>query len=323
MPYQKDFLLKAYRSMKTIREFEERCVKEFEGGNIPGFVHVSNGQEAIAVAACIDLSDKDIIGSTHRGHGHCIAKGCDIGAMMKEIMGRVTGLCKGKGGSMHIADIDKGMLGANAIVGGGPPLVNGAALAAKTLGTKNIALSFNGDGSANQGTVMEAMNMAVVLQLPHVFVYENNGYAEGTAANYGLGCDSLTDRNAGFGMPAECVDGLDFFVTYEALKVATQRARDGGGPSAIEAMCVRFDGHFIGDPQLYRGTNEIKDARKTQDCLKIFRQRVIAEGWLTAATMNAIDKEIMVEIEKAVADALTAPHPDPATDLMSDVYCSY
>ena len=177
MPYQTDFLLRAYRSMKTIREFEERCVKEFEGGNVPGFTHVSNGQEAIAVAACIDLSDKDIIGSTHRGHGHCIAKGCDVGGMMKEIMGRSTGLCKGKGGSMHIADIDKGMLGANAIVGGGPPLVNGAALAAKTLGTKNIALSFNGDGSANQGTVFEAMNLAVVLKLPHVFVYENNGYA--------------------------------------------------------------------------------------------------------------------------------------------------
>ena len=191
MPYQENFLLRAYRSMRTIREFEERCIAEFMGGNVPGFVHASNGQEAIAVAACIDLSDSDIIGSTHRGHGHCSAKGCDIGGMMKEIMGRSTGLCKGKGGSMHIADIDKGMLGANAIVGGGPPLVNGAALASKTLGTKNVALSFNGDGSANQGTTMEAMNMAVVLQLPHVFIYENNGYAEGTAANYGLGCDSL------------------------------------------------------------------------------------------------------------------------------------
>jgi len=224
---------------------------------------------------------------------------------------------------MHIADIDKGMLGANAIVGGGPPLVNGAALAAKTLGTKNVALSFNGDGSANQGTVFEAMNLAVVLKLPHVFVYENNGYAEGTAANYGVGSNSLTDRNAGFGMPAECVDGLDFFATYEALKTATERARNGGGPTAIEAMCVRFDGHFIGDPQLYRGKDEIKNARKNQDCLKIFRERVIAEGWLKAAEMNAIDKEVMAEIETSVVDALAAPHPDPATDLMSDVYCSY
>ncbi|MBT5796697.1 MAG: thiamine pyrophosphate-dependent dehydrogenase E1 component subunit alpha [Porticoccaceae bacterium] len=323
MPYQEDFLLRAYRSMRTIRQFEERCIKEFMGGNIPGFVHASNGQEAIAVAACIDLSDSDIIGSTHRGHGHCIAKGCDIGGMMKEIMGRSTGLCKGKGGSMHIADIDKGMLGANAIVGGGPPLVNGAALAAKTLGTKNVALSFNGDGSANQGTTMEAMNMAVVLQLPHVFVYENNGYAEGTAANYGLGCDSLTDRNSGFGMPAECVDGNDFFATYEALKIATQRARDGGGPTSIEAKCIRFDGHFIGDPQLYRGEDEVKNARKTEDCLKIFRDRVIKEGWLKAAAMNAIDKEIADKIEKAVADGLAAPRPDPSTDLLSDVYSSY
>ena len=242
---------------------------------------------------------------------------------MKEIMGRSTGLCKGKGGSMHIADIDKGMLGANAIVGGGPPLVNGAALAAKTLGTKNVALSFNGDGSANQGTTMEAMNMAVVLQLPHVFVYENNGYAEGTAANYGLGCDSLTDRNSGFGMPAECVDGNDFFATYEAIKVATQRARDGGGPTSIEAKCVRFDGHFIGDPQLYGGEDEVKNASKNEDCLKRFGDRVIKERWLKAATMSAIDKGIVAEIEKAVADGLAAPRPDPSADLLSDVYSSY
>ena len=323
MPYQTEFLLRAYRTMKTIREFEERCIKEFEAGNVPGFTHASNGQEAIAVAACIDLSDKDIIGSTHRGHGHCIAKGCDVGGMMKEIMGRATGLCKGKGGSMHIADIDKGMLGANAIVGGGPPLCNGAALAAKTLGTRNVALSFGGDGSANQGTVLEAMNMAVVLQLPHIFVYENNGYAEGTAANYGLGCKSLTERNAGFGMPAECVDGLDFFATYEAIKTAIARARDGGGPTSIEAMCVRFDGHFIGDPQLYRAKDEIKLARQNQDCLKKFRERVSAEGWLQVSELDAIDDAVLAEIEQAVVDALAAPHPNPATDLLADVYCSY
>lgn len=323
MPYHPDFLLRAYRSMKTIREFEERCVKEFEGGNIPGFTHVSNGQEAIAVAACIDLSDKDIIGSTHRGHGHCIAKGCDIGGMMKEIMGKATGLCKGKGGSMHIADIDRGMLGANAIVGGGPPLVNGAALAASSLGTRHVALSFNGDGSANQGTVFEAMNLAVVLKLPHIFVYENNGYAEGTAASYGLGCDSLTERNAGFGLPAVCVDGTDFFATYDVLKAAIERARDGGGPTAVEATCVRFDGHFIGDPQLYRGKDEVALARKNQDCLTLFRDRVISEGWIKATDLKVIDEAVTVAIQKTVEDALAAPNPDPETDLMSDVYCSY
>ena len=323
MPYQTEFLLRAYRTMKTIREFEERCVTEFEGGNIPGFVHVSNGQEAVAVAACIDLTDKDIIGSTHRGHGHCLAKGCDVGGMMKEIMGRATGLCKGKGGSMHIADFDKGMIGANAIVGGGPPLCNGAALGAKTLKTKNIALSFSGDGSANQGTVLEALNLAVVLKLPHVFMFENNGYGEGTGASYALGCESLTARNASFGMPAEYVDGLDFFATYEACTRAINRARAGEGPTAIEAECVRFDGHFIGDPQLYRGKDEIKLARRDRDCLIKFRERVSAEKWLDSDLLDAIDEDVMTIIEQAVQDALAAPHPDPATDLLADVYCSY
>ncbi|BFM08335.1 thiamine pyrophosphate-dependent dehydrogenase E1 component subunit alpha [Halioxenophilus aromaticivorans] len=323
MPYQTDFLLRVYRVMKTIREFEERCIKEFEAGTIPGFVHASNGQEAVAVAACIDLSDKDIIGSTHRGHGHCIAKGCDVSGMMQEIMGRATGLCKGKGGSMHIADFDKGMIGANAIVGGGPPLCNGAALGAKTRGTKDIALSFSGDGSANQGTVLEALNLAVVLKLPHVFMFENNGYAEGTSANYALGCDSLAERNRSFGMPSVCVDGNDFFAVYEACKEAIARARNGEGPTAIEATTVRFDGHFIGDPQLYRGDGEVKAARKEQDCLQFFQARVLKEKWLSQEQMDTIDAEVMELIEQAVQDGLSAPKPNPATDLLADVYCTY
>lgn len=323
MPYQTEFLLRVYRTMKTIRVFEERCIKEFEGGNIPGFVHASNGQEAVAVAACIDLTDKDIIGSTHRGHGHCIAKGCDVIGMMKEIMGKATGLCKGKGGSMHIADFDKGMIGANAIVGGGPPLCNGAALGAKTRGTKDIALSFSGDGSANQGTVLEALNFAVVLKLPHVFMFENNGYGEGTGADYALGCSSLAERNKAFGMPSEYVDGLDFFATYEACQRAIERARNGEGPSAIEAETVRFDGHFIGDPQLYRGENEIQEAKDQRDCIKIFRERVTAESWLKDEEMDRIDAEVNALIDTAVEEGLAAPNPDPATDLMADVYCSY
>ncbi|MFA7555746.1 MAG: thiamine pyrophosphate-dependent dehydrogenase E1 component subunit alpha [Spongiibacteraceae bacterium] len=322
MPYQTEFLLRVYRTMKTIREFEERCIKEFENGNIPGFVHVSNGQEAVAVAACIELSDKDIIGSTHRGHGHSLAKGCDVGGMMKEIMGRATGVCKGKGGSMHIADMDKGMIGANAIVGGGPPLCNGAALASKTLGTKDIALSFSGDGSANQGTVLESLNFAVVLKLPHVFIFENNGYGEGTGVDYALGCKSLTERNAAFGMPSEHVNGNDFFAIYDACQRAIKHARDGKGPSAIEAETVRFDGHFVGDPQLYRGKDEIKLARKNRDCLKLFRERVTTEKWLTNDQLDAVDGEVMLLIEKSVQEALAAPHPDPATDLLADVYSS-
>lgn len=322
MQYQTDFLLNVYRTMKTIRVFEERCILEFERGNIPGFVHAYNGQEAIAVGVCMHLSDSDVIGSTHRGHGHCIAKGCDVIGMMKEIMGKATGLCKGRGGSMHIADFDKGMIGANAIVGGGPPLCNGAALTAKTLGTKNVAVSFGGDGSSNQGTVMEALNLAVVLQLPHVFVVENNGYGEGTGARYAVGCDSIGDRTAGFGMPTATIDGTDFFAVYEQAAKFIELARKGGGPSAIEAETVRFDGHFIGDPQLYRGKDEIKNIKKSRDCLKIFRDRVIKEKWLKAAQMDAIDGEVAALIEKAVAEGMAAPFPEPA-DLYSDVYCSY
>jgi pyruvate dehydrogenase E1 component alpha subunit len=308
--------------MRTIRTFEERVIKEFENGNIPGFVHAYNGQEAVATGVCMHLSDKDIIGSTHRGHGHCIAKGCDVTGMMKEIMGKADGLCKGKGGSMHIADIDKGMLGANAIVGGGPPLCNGAALSAKTLGTGTVAVSFSGDGSSNQGTVMEALNLAVVLQLPHLFVFENNGYGEGTGAEYAVGSRDIAGRAGAFGMPAIKVDGTDFFAVYEAAAEAVQRGRDGGGPTAFEAEVVRFDGHFIGDPQLYRGANELKNIRAQRDCLKIFRARVTAENWLKEQQLDDIDTAVAALIEKAVAEGLSSPEPDIA-NLTTDVYCTY
>lgn len=322
MAYEREFLLQAYRGMKTIREFEERVIHEFEIGNIPGFVHAYNGQEAVAVGVCMNLTDQDIIGSTHRGHGHCIAKGCDVIGMMKEIMGRATGLCKGKGGSMHIADIDKGMLGANAIVGGAPPLCNGAALTAKTLGTGNVAVSFGGDGSANQGTTLEALNFAVVLQLPHVFVFENNGYGEGTGAKYALGCESLAERCGAFGMPSEWVDGTDFFAVYEVAKKAVERGRKGGGPTSIEAETVRFDGHFVGDPQLYRAPGEVDKLRETKDCLKIFQKRVLDENWLKLEDLEEIDAEVAALIDRAVEEGLAAPFPDPE-ELTTDVYVSY
>jgi len=321
MSYSADFLLSAYRTMQTIRMFEERCTLEFEAGNIPGFVHVSDGQEAVAVGVCSQLSDADIIGSTHRGHGHCIAKGCDVIGMMKEIMGKADGLCKGKGGSMHIADIDKGMLGANAIVGGGPPLVNGAALSAKTLGTGTVAVSFNGDGSSNQGTVMEALNLASVLKLPHIFIFENNGYGEGTSADYAVAGD-IAGRAAAFNMPAEKIDGLDFFAVYEAMQRAIKHAQAGKGPYAIEASVVRFGGHFIGDPMRYRGKDEIKKARQNQDCLKIFRARVTKEKLLSKKAMDQVDIEVAELIESAVAQALASPQPT-IDQLMVDVYCSY
>src|SRR5690606_25823892 len=221
-------IVRAYRQMKTIREFEERLHIENATGAIPGFTHLYSGQEAVAVGACEHLTDKDFIISTHRGHGHCIAKGCDVPAMMKEIFGSRDGLNKGKGGSMHIADVAKGMLGANGIVGAGQPIAVGAAIACKLRGEGSGALALTGDGASNQGTVFEAMNMAVVLQVPKVFVFENNGYSEHTGASYGIGCDDIVKRIEGFGIPVFQADGFDFFSTYEAMAKALELSRNGG-----------------------------------------------------------------------------------------------
>lgn len=316
----KPALLKAYQLMKTIREFEERVNTEFTAGNIPGFVHLYTGQEAIAVGACSHLSDADYISSTHRGHGHCIAKGCDVKGMMLEIMAKQGGLCAGKGGSMHIADINKGMLGANAIVGGGPPITVGAALSCRNLNTRNLALCFTGDGGSNQGTTFESMNLAVVLKLPVVFVFENNGYGEGTSSQYAVGSSDIAQRAAAFGMPAEKVDGTDFFAVEQAMKRAIDRARKGEGPSTIECDVVRFHGHFVGDAQLYRGENELQQIRNQKDCLTKFRNESI-EG-ITQAELDAIDQQVLALIDEAVNQGMAAPAPGDNT-LETDVYASY
>ena len=322
MTIHHDVLLKAYRIMRTIREFENRIAREFEAGTVPGFTHLYLGQEAVATGVCAHLTDKDAISSTHRGHGHCIAKGCDVREMMLELYCKRDGICKGKGGSMHIADIKKGMLGANAIVGAGAPLAVGAALTAKTLGTTNIAVAFGGDGATNQGTVFESMNFAVVLKLPVIFAVENNGYGEHTGISYHLGCGDIAARSAAFGMPAVKVDGTDFFAVYEAMGVAVARARSGGGPSTIEMEAPRWRGHFEGDPQLYRNMDEVKELRENRDPLKIFRARVLKDKMLTDAEMDKIDAEVLALIERSVAEAKTAPDPRPE-DLTTDVYINY
>jgi len=315
-------LLKAYRQMRTIRDFEERLHLEIQTGEIPGFTHLYSGQEAVAVGVCEHLGDADWIASTHRGHGHCIAKGCDIVGMMLEIYGRRDGLCKGKGGSMHIADMSKGMLGANAIVGGGPPIAVGAAVACKIQGQGKVAVAFGGDGSANQGTVFEAMNLAVVLRAPAIFIFENNGYGEHTGADYAVGSKDIAGRARGFGMPAEVCDGADFFAVFDSMGRAVERARRGEGPSTIEAKITRFFGHFEGDPMLYRAKDEVARFRETLDCLKHFRQRVTSACGLTDADLDAIDNEVAAQIDHAVAVARSAP-PPPSTDLLADVYASY
>jgi TPP-dependent pyruvate/acetoin dehydrogenase alpha subunit len=321
-PLSAERLERAYRQMKTIREFEERLHVEIATGEIPGFTHLYSGQEAVAVGICEHLGDADYIVSTHRGHGHCIAKGCDVTGMMLEIYGRRDGLCKGKGGSMHIADVTRGMLGANAIVGGGPPLAVGAAIACRNRGQGNVSVAFGGDGSCNQGTVFEAMNMAVVLKVPTLFVFENNGYSEHTGADYAVGSRDIAGRSRGFGMPAETCDGADFFAVFETAGRLLEGARRGAGPATIEARITRFYGHFEGDPQLYRAKDEVKRQRETMDCLKNFRERVTAEGWLAGAALDAIDEQVLRTIDTAVSTARAAP-PPAESEVATDVYISY
>ena len=309
MSIPKETLLRAYRQMKTIREFEERAHAEIMNGQIPGFTHLYTGQEANAVGVCEHLTDADAIVSTHRGHGHCIAKGADVVGMMKELWGSAEGLCKGKGGSMHVADFDRGILGANGIVAGGPPISVGAALAAKIRGNTQVAVSFSGDGSVNQGTCFEAMNMAVVLQVPAIFVIENNYYSEHTNIRYAVGCDDLKARTEAFGFPVFVADGADFFAVYEAAGKAIAHARAGKGPAGVFAEQGRYHGHFVGDPQYYRGEGELEDLRENHDCLKNFRARMAQTGEVSDAELDAIDGEVMSLIERAVTEARAAPRP--------------
>ena len=321
-PLSRDELLQVYQTMRTIREFEERVHVEFSRGDIPGFVHLYAGEEASAAGIMTHLRQDDHIASTHRGHGHCIAKGVDVKGMMAEIFGKKSGVCGGKGGSMHIADLDKGMMGANGILGAGAPLACGAALAAKYRDNGNIAISFVGDGASNQGTFLESLNLASIWNLPVVFVVENNGYAESTSVDWAVACDSYVDRASGFGMPGVTVDGTDFFAVYEAAGEIIRRAREGGGPSLLECKMIRFFGHFEGDAQTYRASGEVDDIRANQDCLKSFSKTVTASGVLSQADLEACDSDVLSLIEDAVSTAKAAELPTEA-DLLTDVYVNY
>jgi pyruvate dehydrogenase E1 component alpha subunit len=306
--------------MMEIRVFEERLHTENLTGDIAGFIHLYAGQEAVAVGVCEHLSIDDYIGSTHRGHGHCIAKGCDITQMMCEIFGKENGLCAGKGGSMHIADLSKGMLGANAIVGGAPSLSIGAALTCKNRAGNNVAVSFTGDGGSNQGTTFEALNMAVVLQLPVVFVFENNGFGEATAHDYAVGSRDISGRAGGFGLPSVKVDGTDFFAVYDAAGEAIERARSGGGPSVVEAVARRWYGHFEGDAAAYFAKGEIAALREKQDPLNLFRAAVAEH--VSESDLRAIDNEVSALVDDAVLQARASESPSLDT-LTTDVYTSY
>jgi pyruvate dehydrogenase E1 component alpha subunit len=320
MQLSRDDLLKAYTQMRTIRDFEERVHEEFSAGNIPGFVHLYAGEEASGVGFCMHLTDVDRIASTHRGHGHSIAKGCDTRAMMFEIFGRKEGLCGGKGGSMHIADLEKGMMGANGIVGGGPPLICGAALTAKTLKTGGVAIAFVGDGGSNQGTTFESYNLAKVWNLPAIFVVEDNGYAETTSSSWSV-AGSQVDRGKAFGMPAVQVDGSDFFAVWEVAREAIERARSGGGPSLIHCRVMRYYGHFEGDAATYKAPDEVAKYKATKDPLMLFRQRVTEAGLLDAKALDEADHEAKSRIQQCVVEAKSAVMPTDR-DLLTDVYTS-
>lgn len=315
-------MLDTYRTMRLIRDFEERVHTEFATGDLPGFVHLYAGEEAVAAGFAVHWRSDDYVSSTHRGHGHAIAKGCDPIAMMAELFGKSTGLNKGKGGSMHIADPDKGMLGANGIVGAGPPLTCGAALTAKVLGTDQVSVCFTGDGGSNQGAFLESLNLAVVWNLPVIFVVENNGYAEATSSKFHQSGIDVAKRADGFGLPGVIVDGHDVFAVAETAREAIDRARSGVGPSLVECKVNRYYGHFEGDQQTYRPKDEVSRLRAERDCLQLFRARVTAAGLLTDTDLDAVDDETRKLIELSVAMAREAPWPDPS-ELTTDVYVTY
>ena len=319
MQLSKDKLIDAYTRMKKIRVVEETMRDEFAKGTVPAFIHLYIGQEAIASGICVELNDDDTIASTHRGHGHCLAKNSNLERMTMEIFCRADGLCEGKGGSMHIADLSVGMLGANAIVGANAPIAVGAALRQRVMGENLVSVAFIGDGASNQGAVFEAMNLASVLKLPVLFVFENNGYAEFTGVDYHCGGGDIAGRAEGFGMPSYKLDGSDFFAVQEAAAEAVQRARKGDGPSAIECYAKRWYGHFEGDPQHYRTKKELESIRKNNDPLIIFRQKVEEAGLIESSELDLIDDDLLSQVTNAVEKAKNSPLPN-VEELTTNVY---
>jgi pyruvate dehydrogenase E1 component alpha subunit len=311
-------LLSLHRTMLTIRLFEQRVASEFRTGEIPGFVHMYIGEEAVAAGVCANLHEDDYVTSTHRGHGHCIAKGCDLDRMMAEIYGREDGLCKGRGGSMHIADFSRGMLGANAIVGGGIALATGAGLASTVRGSGQVAVAFFGDGAVNQGVLHESLNLAAIWKLPVLYVCENNGFAESTPAVYATSVPDVAARAAGYGITGAIADGADVLGVYEAARAAVERARAGEGPTLLEVKTYRFRGHFEGDPDRYRDDEE-REGLQEKDAIPPLRSRILAEGHATEADLDALHAEIEAAVEHAVEFARSSPFPDPA-DIGKYVY---
>ena len=308
-PLDKPLLLEVYRKMVAVRVFEETAADLFLKGQLPGFLHSYIGEEAVAAGVCAHLTPQDMITSTHRGHGHAVAKGARLDMMMAELFAKKTGYCHGKGGSMHIADLDLGILGANGIVGAGVPIATGAGLALKLKGSDRVTVAFFGDGGSNTGAFHEGVNMAAVWNLPVVFVCENNQYAESTPRDVHQRIKDVAQRAMAYDIPGVVADGMDVFDVYQKTGEAIDRARTGGGPTLVEAKTYRFMGHYVGDPQTYRSKDEVEQWKK-RDPIAMFRKRVVEEGKIPAAELDAIDAAIAKEMEQAVEFARQSPEPE-------------
>jgi pyruvate dehydrogenase E1 component alpha subunit len=319
MPEDKKTLLAMYRTMVTIRQFETMAGEYFAAGQIPGFIHLSIGQEGSSTGVCSCLRSDDYVATTHRGHGHMIAKGADLKRMVAELFGKATGYCKGKGGSMHIADFSIGILGANGVVAGGLPLIAGAGLSIKLRKTDQVAVVFFGDGAANRGPVHEAMNMAAVWQLPVIFVVENNQWASTTPLSSSSALVELSQRAAAYNMLGCSVDGNDVLAVRARTLEAVARARKGEGPSLIENKTYRVRGHFEGDPQKYRDQAEVLTWQEKNDPITRFQKHLLQACVLTMKKSGEIWDEVKTELDAAIEFARSSPFPKPE-DALQDLF---
>ena len=307
------------KTMLKIRKFEEKVSENFAAGQIPGFIHLSIGQEAVSAGACYNLRKKDYISTTHRGHGQCIAKGVEINPLMAEIFGKATGYCKGKGGSMHIASLDYGMLGANGIVAGGIPMAVGAAYSAKYRKTDQVVASFFGDGATGEGAFYESMNIASIMKLPIVFVCENNRWAEFSPQQIHMDIHDVAQKAKAFGnVASETIDGNDVETVVEAMDRAVARARTGAGPTLLECITTRFHGHYEGDPQKYRPKEDLEAAR-SKDPIARYKALLIKDGVIDEAGAGNVESEVEKIIEDALQFAKESPEPD-SSEMLKDVY---
>jgi pyruvate dehydrogenase E1 component alpha subunit len=313
-----DKLIEMFRKMLEIRLFEEKVFELYGQNLVPGTIHLYAGEESVAVGICNALEKTDYVTSTHRGHGHCIAKGADLKRTMAEILGKKTGYCKGKGGSMHIADFSVGMLGATAVVGAGLPIAVGAGLSAKLRKSNQVVVCFFGEGASNQGTFHESLNMASVWKLPVVFVCENNLYAMGTRQSLVMNIENVSDRAAGYGIEGVKVDGNDVSAVYEVACKAVEKARHGGGPTLVECKTYRHKGHSRVDPAKYRAKEEVQEWLG-RDPVKLLRNALIQKHSVTETELQAIEKEVQNQIDEAVKYSLNSPYPAPQ-EALEDVY---